>query len=118
MKYKETDDIWRLYRREWVTVHTVSMAESRLCRMAAGQWVKENLTDRVHSDDIELDFDTDGATRYWCHIRVFKDNLKGEFKYQSNAVRHAAQENYEEYAIVARNSKADHDIRSYGVKKL
>lgn len=115
-----TEDIWRLYCREWVVVHTVHMQslDAQNCVMAARKWADEHLQGRVVDNDIRLDVFTDGGSTFWCHVKVFKDNLKGEFKYAAHATRFAAAEGYEEYTIVPRNSKADHDIRNYGVTKL
>lgn len=120
MHFKETDDIWRLYTREWVTVHTITMTaeDGRPVFEAARAWVKENLDDRVRDDDVKLILNTDLGTQFWAHVQVFKDNLKGEFKYVENAQAHASRQGYDEYVIVPRNSKSDHDIRSYGVVKL
>lgn len=120
MHIKETDDIWRLYTREWVTVHTITMTatEGRPVFEAAQAWAEENLTGRVHQHDIKVELNTDLHTEFWAHIQVFKDNLKGEFKYVETAQAHAKRSGYDEYVIVPRNSKSDHDIRSYGVTKL
>jgi hypothetical protein len=114
MTFKETDDIWRLYVREWVTVHTVTMTgvDARNAVLAADEWARDNLHGRVH------DKDTDLASLFWVHVRVFKDNLKGEFKHRLAAENSARTRGYEEYTVVARNSKSDHAIRSYGVTKL
>jgi hypothetical protein len=120
MQFKETDDIWRLYVREWVTVHTISMTadDGRPAFEAARTWVADNLTGRVRDTDVNLTLNTDLTDRFWCHVQVFKDNLKGEFKHVENAQAHATRQGFDEYVIVPRNSKSDHDIRNYGVIKL
>lgn len=117
---KETEDIWRLYHREWIIVHTVTMsaADARPVVEQANQWAKENLTGRIREQDIALVAHTDQKLLFWCHVEVFKDNLKGEFKYVEAAQVYAAGQGWEEYVIVPRNSKSDHEIRSYGVVKL
>lgn len=116
----ETDDIWRLYRREWVIVNTVTMHanDAKTVFDTAKQWCDTHLEGRVKDNDIQCEINTDTGSLFWVHIKVFKDNLKGEFKYQSAAEVHASAQGYDEYTIVPRNSKADHDLRSYGVKKL
>lgn len=121
MTYKETDDIWRLYRREWVAVHTLDTIQADDARPvydAGRAWAEQNLTGRVHPADVNISMSTDTRGTFWGQVIVYKDNLKGEFKHHSSAEMHARTEGYEEYTIVARNSKADHNIRSYGVKKL
>lgn len=118
--YKETDDIWRLYRREWVIVHTVTLKadDGQPAYDAANAWYKDNLKDRVRPEDASVQLNTDGSGLFWAHVQIFKDNLKGEFKHVENAQAFAAQQHWEEYVIVPRNSKSDHDIRNYGVVKL
>lgn len=125
MNYKETSDIWRLYRREWVIVHTVDgegdpnhAVPAYPVYKAAKQWADDNLIGRVRLQDIQLIMNSDGTNRYWCHIQIFKDNLKGEFKHVETAQFYATHSGYEEYTIVPRNSKSDHNIRNYGVVKL
>lgn len=121
MNYKETDDIWRLYRREWIAVHTldeVQAADATPVFEAGRTWAQENLAGRMRDDEYNLSLTTDGHGRFWGQVMVYKDNLKGEFKHYGHAERHAREQDYEEYTIVPRNSKADHDLRSYGIKKL
>lgn len=121
MTVRETDDILRLYHREWVIVHTVSRtgdSDGRPVFELARQWITENLDGRVRGTDIKLTLNTDNAGSFWAHIEVFKDNLKGEFKYVAHAQMFAMSQGYDEYTIVPRNSKSDHDIRNYGVVKL
>ena len=117
---KETDDIWRLYRREWVIVHTITMSPpaARPVVDEARRWATDNLAGRIRDEDISLVAHTDGKLLFWCDVKVFKDNLKGEIKYVEAAQIHAVQQGWDEYVIVPRNSKSDHDIRSYGVVKL
>jgi hypothetical protein len=120
MNAPDNEDLWRLYRREWVIVHTAYRTgnDVRNAFLAAQQWTRENLTGRVAETDIQFEAFSNQAGNFWVHVKVFKENLKGEFKYMHGAERHAVQEGYDEYTIVPRNSKIDHDIRSYGVKKL
>ncbi len=120
MNIKETDDLWRLYRREWVTVHTIDSEadDGREAFDAARAWIAENLTGRVQDQHIQIELNTDLSRTFWAHIKVFKDNLKGEFKYADSAQMFAMKKQYDEYTVVPRNSKTDHEIRSYGVVKL
>lgn len=116
----ENTDLWRLYAREWVIVHTVERRgdDGRNAFTTAVEWIAENLKGRVDEKDVQIELNTDSATLFWAHVKVFKDNLKGEFKHFHNAETHAIHRGIEEYTIVERHSPADHDIRSYGVKKL
>lgn len=123
---KETEDIFRLYVPEWVIVHTVSQAVGpdhlpTDVILVAVDWVKDNLHGRVRENDIKVTANIDDAdepTRCWVHVEVLKENLKGEFKHRPAAVEMARIKGYEEYTVVPRNSKSDHEIRSYGVLKL
>lgn len=121
--HTEPDDIYRLYVREWVTVHTVEALEGldvpgALAYGKATQWAHDNLGGRVREQDIRIILNTDLGSRFWANIQVFKDNLKGEYKVLSAAELAASIKKYDEYTIVPRNSPADHEIRSYGVAKL
>lgn len=121
MNLRDSDDIWRLYRREWVIVHTVTVStceDTASCYKEARAWAQENLVGRVHDTDIRYEVNTAGSSQVWCHVKVFKDNLKGEFKHRSEADMYALVRKYDEYTIVPRNSPADHTIRNYGVTKL
>lgn len=135
MHFKETEDIHRLYRREWVTMHTVSEnvvidhehnPEPAYPVVQQGQqWLRDNLLGRVREQDIRLvahiddPSPADGQTvLIWVDVQVFKENLKGEFKYPTGASGYAEEQGYDEYVVVVRNSKQDHQIRSYGVTKL
>jgi mannose-6-phosphate isomerase class I len=123
MNYRETDDIWRLYRREWVTVHTMDLKSdavdaAHLLFDQIRAWMTEHLTGRVEEKDMNIEMNTDNQGSFWAHALVYKDTLKGEFKYVEAAQHHAIARGYTEYTIVPRNSKSDHDIRSYGIVKL
>ncbi len=123
---KETEDIFRLYVPEWVIVHTVSSPVSADRPPAhvvsdAIEWVKKNLHGRVRESDVTVTAnvdDADSPSCCWVHIEVFKPNLKGEYKHVESAEQMAKINGYEEYTVVPRNSKSDHEIRSYGVTKL
>lgn len=120
MSYHNVDEIWRLYRREWVIVQTISQLalDSDGVVALAHAWCDVNLTGRVDAADVSLDLKTDGTGVFWCHVMVFKENLKGEFKHMGQAEKYAATNGYDEYTIVPRNSQADHEIRSIGVRQL
>lgn len=121
MNYRKADDLWRLYRREWVIVHTITRtgdSDGHAVFDAVREWMQINLGDRVKKTDMRISMNTDNAGTFWAHAEVFKDNLKGEFKHPQAAQAHAMTNGYDEYTIVPRNSKSDHDLRSYGVVKL
>jgi hypothetical protein len=119
----ETDDIYRLYRREWVTVHTASGTAETLEPIfeLAQKYYEDNLRDRVRDEEFRVTAYTDNAEplpTFWVHVELFKENLKGEFKHAHAAERFARDAGWEEYTVVVRNSKDDHRIRNYGVTKL
>lgn len=116
----DIDDLWRLYAREWVIVHTITMpgVDAQNVFLACQQWFKDNLAGRVLETDAQVELNTDNAELFWGHVKVFKDNLKGEFKHHQDAEAHARAARLDEYTIVPRNSQADHRVRSYGVNKL
>lgn len=124
---KETEDIYRLYHREWVTAYSVSVKYDQTehpggpiypAMDAAREWAEENLTGRVKAEEIRFDAQTDNKVWMWVHVKVFKDNLKGEFRERNAAELTSHIKGYEEYTIVVRNSRADHAICDYGRVKL
>lgn len=121
MKYTENDDIWRLYRREWVVAHTITRYgddDGRNTFDACVAWAKENFDGRVRTEDINVELNTDQKSVFWGHVMIYRENLKGEFKSFGTAETFASINHYDEYTIVPRNSTADHELRTYGVKKL
>lgn len=128
MMSMESDDIFRLYVREWVVMHSIDMTITDAIDTTTGlagplfdkavAWAAENLKGRIRDEDMQLTMFTDQVSHYWCHVQVFKDTLKGEFKRFGTAEHFALSSNFDEYTIVTRNSPADHDIRNYGVVKL
>ncbi len=120
MNINPITDTVRLYVREWVIVHTITMSANDAITVltAAQEWAKNHLDGRIPDNHINYEINTDGRLLYWCHIRVFKENLKGEFRYVTNAESFAVLKGYEEYTVVRRNSPEDNDIRNYGVIKL
>lgn len=120
MTVKDTNDVFRLYCREWVTAQTITTTafDGIPAFELAKEWVAQNLAGRVHEKHIRITVDTDGNTAFWSNVLIYKDNLKGEFKHAENAQAYALLKKFDEYTIVPRNSKSDHDIRNYGVVKL
>ncbi len=122
---KETADLYRLYVREWVTVHTIvdETPDVHEVLEASRQWIQQNLHGRVRPDDVRTDLfcedNAEGsAPRRTATIKLLKENFKGEFRLSNSATRYAEDNGFEEYTVAVRNSRADHEIRSYGVKML
>ncbi len=120
---RETDDLYRLYRTEWVIAHTVSGQGDMSLHvpaepfvMKARDWAASTFGGRVPDADIRLQANTDGVDAFWVHVQVRKPNLKGEFKHPHLAANHAEKQAWAQYEVVSRNSKRDHELRNYGVK--
>ncbi len=122
---RDADDLYRLYRTEWVIVKTFN-ADGRgaqnlesLIRQARDH-VHAQYVGRVADERIRVDAVTDNPehpTHYWVHVKLLKPNLKGEFKHAALAANHAEKQAWKDYEIVGRNSRRDFELRSYGVKK-
>lgn len=124
---RDTDDLFRLYRHEMVIVHAV---EGEYAEEQGGIWpvlqqardyVDTQYKGRVEPDDIRIDANVDhpdSPTRVWVHVLLSKPNLKGEFKYATQAADFAAKQGWEDWEIVSRNSRRDHELRNYGVKRV
>lgn len=117
---RETEDVYRLYRPEWVIVHTITGRGEY-----AEPFVKEcfdffdrTYGGRVERQDVDIVATTNLVDSFWVHLKMRKPNMKGEFKQAFLAQRHAEKQGWPDYEIVARNSKRDHELRSFGTKKL
>jgi hypothetical protein len=109
------DDLHRVYRNEWVIVHVVvaSPTGAEECR----RHFDETYRGRVRDDEVR--FVGEGAGLYRVdQLQLKLPNLKGEFKHLPDAVRFAEEHCQPRYSIVNKNSKADHELRNYGVKML
>lgn len=116
----ETEDLFRLYRTEWVIVHTVT-GQGEIAQPFAEQahaYGQETYGDRVLPEFLHLEANTDNAGSFWVHLKLLKPNMKGEFKYEHLAHEHARKQAWVEYSVVKRNSRLDHELRNYGTKKL
>lgn len=105
---------YRLYTPEWVTVNRAvghSTGEPGAVLATAWVWCQEYLTD-IEPSDVRLCNETDLT----IEIQVFKNVFQGEYNRASEAERAAEALGLEEFTVVPRNSKADHEIRSYGVR--
>lgn len=122
---RDAEDLFRLYREEWVIVHTVTgtyNADSGIWStlQKARDHAKEHYRGRVEPMHIRIDAsidDADNPVQVWVHVLLFKPNLKGEFKHARLAANFAAQQDWEDWEIVSRNSRRDHELRNYGVKR-
>lgn len=120
---RETDDVYRIYRPEWIYVYTAAATFSSTASDAhtVTEQVKEHFETRyrgrVRDDDWAIECVGEGET-FMARLLLRLPNLKGEFKHAFLAQRHADSEGWADYTIVQRNSRADHELRSYSVRRL
>ena len=125
---REGRDVWRLYRSEWVLVYTVSAHRDEkkhhqgaaLSESVAAQ-CRDHFTDlyagRVRDEDVRFEtMKVAGLPRSRLYLRL--PVLKGEFKHRYLAEAHAALSRWDDHTIVEKNSADEHDLRSYGVRRL
>lgn len=111
---RETDDLWRAYRREWVTVY-VSVAKGDIGETEVRRVLEERYMGRVLVEDIDVVPAPKPARSAQLKLRLW--NLRGEFKHEDAARAHVAA-GEGEWEVVPRNSRADHQLRSYAVHKV
>lgn len=109
----QAHDLFRLYRPEWITVFTTHEGADR-----AITYFETTYRGRVYDTDMKIIDSSAGSAVARVQLQLRLPNLKGEFKHAYLAQRHAETQGWDEWTIVARNSKADHDLRGYSVKKL
>lgn len=110
-------EIYRLYQPEWVTVHTVYIEPETPVKelMARAKEYATRFAGRVHDHDLRFEHHPEHAV---VGIQLHIPNLKGEFKFRYQAAAWAEEQGLDEYTVVARNSPADYDLRTYGLRRL
>lgn len=110
--------MYRLYRPELVTVHTVQAAgtDAHPCFELARQWAKTNIDDDVDDRDVNILMNTDGHGRFWAHIRIWTDLLKGEYTTRTGAENSAQLRGFDEYTIAVKDSADDQRLRRSRLK--
>lgn len=119
----DAEDIFRLYRPEWTIAYTAAASHlpdgykpeelDGICQ----EHFQSRYVGRVHMQDVRCTSSGTGVTSM-VRLELRLPTLKGEFKYRADAEAHAREKGWETYAIVERGSRADHDLRNYGVKML
>lgn len=119
---RETDDLYRVYRREWIVAHV----EDRLpgddertapMLMRCKEHFAAKYAGRVHPDDVAYEC-LGGAPHDIVQLKLRLPNLKGEFKTEALARAYVHSQVWLDAMVVARNSREDHTLRGYGIKKL
>lgn len=112
---------WRLYAREWVTVHMISrkLPDAYPLVLQAQSWANEHLAPRFAKADIRLQLNTDTPmldnpdnilVLFWVCIQLFTESLRGEFPFSGNAHVYAERHGLEDYTVVLRGSDEDQEI--------
>jgi hypothetical protein len=111
---RDSEDIFRLYRQEWVEVFT-SHALGAEGAAEAYSYFGEKYEGRVYPDDVAY---VPGSPTTPTKVKLRLPNLRGEFKFAFLANRFAEEQGFSDWQIVAKNSKADYLIKDYSRKKL
>lgn len=107
---RETEDVHRVYVYEWIAMFSARSKEKCLARF------EERYRDRVREDDWRVTVVS--ADYYELQLRL--PNVVAEWKTAKLAYDYVAEKGWgnAEATVVARNSKADHDLRKYGTVKI
>lgn len=109
------DNLWRVYRPEWLIVYVTDGSDGVGERI--DQYIADKLVGRVRDEDIRLV--TEGEPPHGiAQLQVRKPNMRGEFKHLADARAFASDQGWDDAVLVKRNSPADHDLRMYGTKRL
>lgn len=114
---RETDDLWRVYRREWVMLYVSTVPPQGTPLENCQRWFAANLDGRVYPQDVRYEPVGTGPHAV-CRLMVAMPVMKAEWKTRELAERYVAGQGWTDAQLVARNSKADHELRGYGVRKL
>lgn len=113
---READDLYRVYRPEWIFMWTeTGDTVGPLVDKVRG-YFEVTFAGRVRDEDVCIE--VTGDDRFLVRLKLRLPNLKGEFKYLPAARKFIRDEGWTDAVVVARNSRADHQLRSYGIRKL
>jgi len=116
---RETADTFKVYVPEWVIMFTSKAPHAEGGQAEAEAFFATKYEGRVEDTDV----------RYEPASRVFPDkfptrlflrlpNVKGEFKTKLHADDFVEKSGLAEAQVVARNSRNEHKLKDYGIKKL
>lgn len=113
------DELYRLYRKEWVIVYTVEgqgeTAEPFV--NSAHHYYQSHYSEQfTYPEQARIDAHTNNAGSFWVHLLLNKHNMKGEFKQVFLATNLAERRGWRDYEVVGRNSHRDHQLRNLGRK--
>lgn len=115
---RETDDLFKVYRPEWMWVYT-SEANGDAGLAEAKTYFAEKYQGRVHEIDVEyLPTSENNPSKWPWRISLRLPNVKGEFKLREHAETYIAEKGWGDAAIVSRNSRDEYKLKAYGDKKL
>lgn len=114
---RETDDVYRVYRDEWVIVYVSTVPTVGTALQNCQGWFQATYAGRVHPEDVRYEHVGHGP-HAMCQLQLRMPTLKAEWKTRELAERYIEAIGFTDAIIVARNSKADHEVRAYGVRKL
>lgn len=120
---REIEDVYRVYRPEWIVVYTSTRAPHDPAGASGAVQRCRNEFDRLYAGRVrpeDVDYLIANSEKNYAiaQLLIRKPNIKGEFKTKAQAEYFVKVQGWRDAAVVARNSKADHELRSYGVKKL
>lgn len=112
VKATETQDTFKIYVKEFHHYFTGTLEQ---CQAE----FKSRYEGRLHDGDWRIRPPFDGSVLLWLELSTW--NVRGEFKTESYASEFAEQIDDSSdnlYQIVGRNSRAEVELKDYGVKKL
>jgi hypothetical protein len=113
---RETADLWKVYRPEWLVKFTSTKAGDE-GRAECGAFFMTKYAERVRDEDVEYVPSSTVSPSDWpWRLWVRLPNVKGEFKHRKDAEEFAS--HWSDAEVVSRNSRDDYRLREYGTKKL
>lgn len=118
---RETDDVYRVYRPEWIMVHfEMASGDDELPQpllRRVQEVFAERYAGRVHDTDVQFAASGAGINAV-AQLLLRLPNIKGEFATEGHAHAYVREQGWGDATVVARNSKADHQLRQYSIRKL
>lgn len=114
---RETEDTWKVYRKEW-QIKFVSTAVGTAGMEEASAFFEKKYAGRVEDDDVryQVPIPENNPEDQPVYLELNLWNVKGEWKHSMQAQAHAAEVG--DAVVVGRNSREEHNLKDYGIKKL
>jgi hypothetical protein len=116
---RETNDTFKVYVKEWLMVFASIAPVKAGGEQEVLDRFEEKYAGRVRDEDVRLEPSSSvSPDDYSMRLMLRLPNVKGEFKTRALASAYVDEQGFEDASIVSRNSRDEHVLKDYSIKKL